>query len=65
LPAIEVLHSAWSKRATRDKYSSFEEAINAATAKLAEYYSKTASSDAHIIAMSMFQTLLIIELTLI
>ena len=27
-------------------------AINAATAKLEEYYSKTASSDAHVIAMS-------------
>lgn len=36
------------------KYSPFEDALDAAAAKLAEYYEKTAESDAHILAMGLF-----------
>ena len=55
LPAIKVLHSAWTKHATKNKYRSFRAAINAATVKLEEYYTKTATSNAHIIAMGTSQ----------
>jgi len=54
LPAIEALYAAWSNRAEKEKYSPFREALNAATTKLDEYYQKTASSDAHILAMGKF-----------
>jgi hypothetical protein len=57
LPAIEALYAAWSKRAEKVKYSSFQEALDAATSKLDEYYQKTASSDAHILAMGKFTSL--------
>ncbi|KIL57452.1 hypothetical protein M378DRAFT_58137, partial [Amanita muscaria Koide BX008] len=51
IPAIEALHSAWSTRADKVKYASFNEALHAATDKLNEYYKKMADSDAHILAM--------------
>lgn len=53
LPAIEALHAAWSTRARKAKYTPFEDALDAATRKLDEYYQKTAESDAHIFAMSI------------
>jgi len=37
----------------KEKYEAFHEALDAATTKLDEYYTKTAASDAHIIAMGM------------
>jgi len=52
LPAIEVLYAAWANCAKKEKYAVFEPALNAATSKLDEYYMKTVTSDAHIIAMS-------------
>lgn len=51
LPAIEILHAAWTKAAAKHKYHAFAEALEAATEKLDEYYQKTAASDAHIMAM--------------
>jgi hypothetical protein len=51
LPALEALHKAWSSRATKGKYSDFRDALNDAAAKIAEYYDKTATSDAFIFAM--------------
>lgn len=53
LPAIEALHAAWSKRSSKEKYSPFWSALNAATTKLDEYYTKTSASDAHIMAMGL------------
>ena len=37
----------------KEKYEAFYEALDAATTKLDEYYTKTAASDAHIIVMGM------------
>jgi hypothetical protein len=51
IPAIEMMHAAWTGRAEKLKYFPFKDALNAATAKLNEYYEKTADSDAHILAM--------------
>lgn len=42
---------AWASRAEKIKYRPFKDALNAAMAKLDEYYKKTAESDAHIMAM--------------
>jgi hypothetical protein len=41
-------------RARKDKYAPFEDALDAAAAKIAEYYEKTAESDAHLLAMGLF-----------
>ena len=49
---MEALYAAWTNRAKKEKYAIFEPALDAATSKLDEYYMKTATSDAHIIAMS-------------
>jgi len=51
LPALEALHSAWSVRSKRLKYIDFREGLDAAIKKISEYYTKTAHSDAHIMAM--------------
>lgn len=51
LPVIEALHAAWKRRSTKNKYAPFQAALEAATKKLDEYYTKTAESDAHILAM--------------
>jgi hypothetical protein len=51
IPALETLHTAWAGKAEKFKYRSFKDALNAAMAKLNEYYEKTADSDAHILAM--------------
>lgn len=53
LPAIEALHASWMKAMGREKYEPFHVALDAAMTKLDEYYTKTAASDAHIIAMGM------------
>jgi hypothetical protein len=51
LPALEVLHKAWTKRAARIKYGDFVPALNAGLAKIEEYYDRTAQSDAYTFAM--------------
>lgn len=51
LPALETLHKAWSSQGEKGKYSDFRGALNDAAAKIAEYYDKTATSDAFIFAM--------------
>jgi hypothetical protein len=51
LPAVEALYAAWNKRSTKNKYKPFEAALDAGAKKLNEYYTKTAESDAHILAM--------------
>jgi len=38
----------------KERYEPFQEALYTATEKLDEYYTKTAASDAHIIAMGTF-----------
>lgn len=56
IPAIENLHTAWSKKWQDPKYDVFHEALDTGLAKLEEYYEKTAESDAHIIAMCTFSS---------
>jgi len=51
IPALEMLHRAWSSRAERPKYARFAPALNAAAQKLDEYYEKTTDSPAYIMAM--------------
>jgi len=51
IPDIETLHVAWASQAEKIKYESFKDALNAAMAKLNEYYKKTVDCDAHILAM--------------
>jgi hypothetical protein len=51
LPALEALHKAWNSRSQKPKYEDFWNALDAATAKISEYYEKTADSDAFIFAM--------------
>ena len=52
---MEALYATWTNRAKKEKYATFEPALDAAMSKLDEYYMKTATSDAHIIAMSASQ----------
>ncbi|KAG0703192.1 hypothetical protein DFH29DRAFT_874598 [Suillus ampliporus] len=49
--ALPALHSAWSSRSARIKYIDFHQALDAAIDKISDYYTKSASSDAHIMAM--------------
>src|ERR1700677_2669661 len=51
IPALEALHKAWSSRATRPQYERFAPALDAACAKIDEYYEKTTDSPAYIMAM--------------
>lgn len=55
LPALEKLHKAWSTRASTDKYSDFQDALNAGAAKINDYYTKTAESDAYTFAMCAYE----------
>lgn len=45
------MYSAWDKASEKPRYSIFKPALEAAMAKLNEYYCRTAESDAHIISM--------------
>ena len=54
IPALEMLHRAWSSRAKRSKYTHFAPALRAAAQKLDEYYEKTTDSPAFIMAMCAF-----------
>ncbi|KAN0105734.1 hypothetical protein V8E52_010746 [Russula decolorans] len=51
LPALEALHKAWSSRRDRVKYRAFVTALDAGLAKIAEYYDRTAQSNAYTFAM--------------
>ena len=51
IPALEVLHKAWSSRLVRPKYYHFKAPLRAAIDKIVDYYEKTGDSDAYIIAM--------------
>jgi hypothetical protein len=53
LLAIETLYAAWGNARKKEQYKPFFPALDAAMAKLNEYYERTATSDAHIIAMSV------------
>jgi hypothetical protein len=52
IPILEALHKAWSSRAERLKYDRFVPALEAACAKIDDYYEKTTATPAYIIAMS-------------
>ena len=56
LPSLEALHKAWSSRAKKDKYFDFSTALDDAAAKIAEYYDKTAASDAFLLSMGMYKS---------
>ena len=51
MPALEVLHKAWSSQAERPKYALFAPALVKACDKVDEYYEKTTDSPAYIMAM--------------
>ncbi|KIK16191.1 hypothetical protein PISMIDRAFT_48578, partial [Pisolithus microcarpus 441] len=51
LPALEALHKAWSTRKSSAKYRDFTSGLNAGLTKVSVYYERTATSDAHIMAM--------------
>ncbi|KAG1866737.1 hypothetical protein F4604DRAFT_2023314 [Suillus subluteus] len=51
LPVLESLHSAWSLHSGCIKYLDFVEGLDAGIEKIAKYYEKLSSSDAHIMAM--------------
>ncbi|KAG1779171.1 hypothetical protein EV702DRAFT_1044108 [Suillus placidus] len=56
LPALKALHSAWSSHSAQIKYIDFHQALDAAIDKILDYYMKSASSDAHIMAMFLDPT---------
>ena len=51
LPALEALHKSWTTKAAAPKYSPFVEALEAALAKVEEYYDKTSTSYAYTFVM--------------
>jgi hypothetical protein len=51
IPALEQLHTMWSKRATTVKYARFWSALNEALEKVNEYYEKTSTSNVYTFAM--------------
>jgi hypothetical protein len=54
IPALEALYRAWSARAARSKYEQFVPALDAALAKIDNYYEKTTETPAYIMAMSTY-----------
>jgi hypothetical protein len=53
VPALEKLYATWEKQRALPEAKPFKSALDAAMAKVDEYYIKTAESDAHIMAMCM------------
>ncbi|KAJ6553064.1 hypothetical protein B0H19DRAFT_157702 [Mycena capillaripes] len=51
IPALEALHSAWSKRALLPEYNHYAPALNKAAEKIDEYYQKTSRSTVQVMAM--------------
>lgn len=54
LPALEALYKAWSIRSDSTRYEPFREGLIAATDKLAQYYERTADSDAYTLVICEF-----------
>jgi hypothetical protein len=54
IPVLETLHKAWSSCAERLKYAWFTTSLQAAAAKIDEYYEKTTQSPAYIMAIYKF-----------
>jgi hypothetical protein len=53
IPALEQLHTMWSKHAMTVKYACFWSALNEALKKVNEYYEKTSTSNVYTFAMGM------------
>jgi len=53
IPSLEALYRAWSSWAAHPKYQPFVATLNAACAKIDEYYEKTTQSPAYVLSMSM------------
>ncbi|KAJ7627444.1 ribonuclease H-like domain-containing protein [Roridomyces roridus] len=51
IPALEKLHSKWTSKLSDDKYLPFKDAIEAALAKVDEYYQKTDNTHSYALAM--------------
>ncbi|KAG6914574.1 hypothetical protein DXG01_016566 [Tephrocybe rancida] len=51
IPALEVLHAAWSKCHDQSEYSDFFPALDAAIDKVTEHYDKTAESEVYTFVM--------------
>ncbi|KJA17428.1 hypothetical protein HYPSUDRAFT_1022541 [Hypholoma sublateritium FD-334 SS-4] len=51
LPALEALHNFWTHYSELDEYAVFEDGLEAALAKIADYYEKTSTSHAYTFAM--------------
>ena len=60
LPAIEKLYTSWEKASTKSRYQSFVPALNAGMTKLNTYYERSAESDAHIMAMGAYISILVL-----
>jgi DNA-binding transcriptional regulator GbsR (MarR family) len=52
IPALEMLHKAWSSCGVRVKYLCFAPMLKAAAKNLDEYYENTTDSPAYIMSMS-------------
>ena len=53
LPALEALHKAWHSQTSKLDYIDFWTGLEASTAKIEEYYKRSADSDVYIMAMCM------------
>jgi len=62
IPALEKMYSKWEKFRETPEAEPFRSALDAALAKVDEYYKKTAESDAHIMAMRMCSGCLIFHI---
>ncbi|KAF7342966.1 putative AC transposase [Mycena venus] len=51
IPALEALHSAWTKRAGKPDNANYAPALEKAAAKIDQYYQRTARSTAQVMAM--------------
>ncbi|KAJ7760272.1 hypothetical protein DFH07DRAFT_771902 [Mycena maculata] len=51
IPALEKLHAQWKLASEDAKYEAYWPALEAAMAKVDEYYQKTSNSDAYLLAM--------------
>ncbi|KAK6969475.1 putative AC transposase [Favolaschia claudopus] len=54
IPALEALHSAWSKRAKKPDNIFYADALEKAADKINEYYEKSAKSTAQVMAMGRY-----------
>ncbi|KAJ7883860.1 hypothetical protein B0H14DRAFT_3432671 [Mycena olivaceomarginata] len=53
IPALEQLHTEWTAKSTKEKYSAFHPAIEEALLKVDEYYQKTSNSNSYMFAIGM------------